>query len=1069
VQGLIGRCLLFAVLTTLGAAPIAGATDTFPGTNPLVVLPPPAQGHPYRHGVVPQRGQLFSGARSTAGTALAANSTLLTYGGGVSGVGVTTGAPKVYLVFWGSQWGTQGTNSKGDVTLSGDPSGMAPYLQEFLKGIGTGGETWSGVMTQYCQGISPGSKTCPAGNAQHVGYPTGGALAGVWVDGSSAEPAAATANQLAAESVNAAGHFGNTTSTSNRNTQYVIVSPTGADPDNWTTGGFCAWHDSTNDGYSVSAAHGALAFTNLPYITDAGSSCGEDFVNRSTGTLDGVSIVEGHEYAETITDQYPVGGWTDGSPKYDENGDLCAWISSGQGASQNITLTTGTFAVQSTWANDFNNGAGGCEVSHAIVTDGNTVTVTNPGSQTSTYAAAITPLQMTATDSASGQTFTWSAMGLPSGVTINSSTGAISGTPTAVGSPSVTVTATDSTSASGSTTFTWTVGKRSTSTAVACSPTSVSIGVQTTCTATVTDTAAGTANTPTGSVNFTPTANCTLAAGATTGTASCQASLTPAAAGTFNVSAAYQGDSTHTASNGGSQVAATLRSTTTGLTCDTNTLNAGSSTTCTATVSDTDAGNTTTPTGSVDFSAVPADGGFASGGACQLSESTPGVATCGLTYTPTSPGSPAVSAAYQGDGTHATSTSNGFGLTVGGDLVSVTNPGDQSSTYAAAITPLQMTAGDSASGQTFTWSATGLPTGLSIDTRTGAISGAPTAAGSTSVTITATDSTGASDSATFMWKVGARSTSASLSCAPGTVTAGTASTCTAAVTDTDAGTVGTPTGTVTVPGTSGCTLAPTSTPGLAECQATYTPLAAGAPSLTATYAGDTTHTGSVSSPYTLTVLPSPETTVTAPATGSSSSGSGGGQTSGSGQSQTPAGQISPAPRTTSTPSPPKSGFACPPATGRPGGSVLGLARIGMTRKQVRAAYVASSLKSGLNQDVFCLAGGNLRVGYPTARLLRLLTAADRQRLAGHAVWVTTVNPRYRVGGSVAGASVATAARFISHAREMTVGVNTWYVVVSGKTATLVEVRGGHVREVGIASRTLTRDARVLAALVASLA
>ena len=36
-------------------------------------------------------------------------------------------------------------------------------------------------------------------------------------------------------------------------------------------------------------------------------------------------------------------------------------------AAQNITLTTGSYPVQSTWANDFNKGSGGCEVSHPTV------------------------------------------------------------------------------------------------------------------------------------------------------------------------------------------------------------------------------------------------------------------------------------------------------------------------------------------------------------------------------------------------------------------------------------------------------------------------------------------------------------------------------------------------------------------------------------------------------------------------------------------------------------------------------------------------------------------------------
>jgi hypothetical protein len=53
--------------------------------------------------------------------------------------------------------------------------------------------------------------------------------------------------------------------------------------------------------------------------------------------------------------------------------------------------------------------------------------------------------------------YTWSATGLPAGLTINPTTGAITGTPTAVGSGPVTVTATDSGTLSASTTFTWTV------------------------------------------------------------------------------------------------------------------------------------------------------------------------------------------------------------------------------------------------------------------------------------------------------------------------------------------------------------------------------------------------------------------------------------------------------------------------------------------------------------------------------------------------------------------------------------------------------------------------------------
>jgi hypothetical protein len=92
----------------------------------------------------------------------------------------------------------------------------------------------------------------------------------------------------------------------------------------------------------------------------------------------------------------------------------------------------------------------------SVSTGGNTVTVTGPGNQTGTVGTAAS-VQVHASDSASGQTLAYGATGLPAGLSINSSTGLISGTPTGAGTSSVTVTATDGTGASGSATFTWTI------------------------------------------------------------------------------------------------------------------------------------------------------------------------------------------------------------------------------------------------------------------------------------------------------------------------------------------------------------------------------------------------------------------------------------------------------------------------------------------------------------------------------------------------------------------------------------------------------------------------------------
>ncbi|MEV8038384.1 M4 family metallopeptidase [Streptomyces sp. NPDC086182] len=83
------------------------------------------------------------------------------------------------------------------------------------------------------------------------------------------------------------------------------------------------------------------------------------------------------------------------------------------------------------------------------------VTVTNPGSQSSTVGTAVS-LQVSASSTNSGS-LTYAASGLPTGLSISSSTGAITGTPTTAGTYSTTVTVTDSTGATGTASFAWTV------------------------------------------------------------------------------------------------------------------------------------------------------------------------------------------------------------------------------------------------------------------------------------------------------------------------------------------------------------------------------------------------------------------------------------------------------------------------------------------------------------------------------------------------------------------------------------------------------------------------------------
>ncbi|MBV8602996.1 MAG: hypothetical protein JO359_15645 [Candidatus Eremiobacteraeota bacterium] len=218
--------------------------------------------------------------------------------------GPVMNSPNIYVVFWG--WGS-------------DPAGEQAYLTKFLNGIG--GSAWLNTVTQYSSTAGPIVNSA-------------GQLKGTWSDPSSV-PRHPTDYQVAVEAYYATQHFG----AAGPDTAIIVATPTG----HYTRGfgtQWCAYHN-----YATTYSGTVINYTNLPYMTDAGQGCGMNAVNSgSAGLLDGVSIVAGHEVAESETDPEPSSGWLDRSGS--EIGDKCAWINMAD-----TTLSTGNFAVQPLWSN----------------------------------------------------------------------------------------------------------------------------------------------------------------------------------------------------------------------------------------------------------------------------------------------------------------------------------------------------------------------------------------------------------------------------------------------------------------------------------------------------------------------------------------------------------------------------------------------------------------------------------------------------------------------------------------------------------------------------------------------
>lgn len=120
---------------------------------------------------------------------------------------------------------------------------------------------------------------------------------------------------------------------------------------------------------------------------------------------------------------------------------------------QTLKAAADLYGLGSTTYNNAANAWAGINVGPRIVAG---VSVTNPGNQ-NTVTGSAASLQIQASSTNAGA-LSYAATGLPTGLSINSSTGLISGTASTAGTYNTTVTVTDSASQTGTASFVWTVG-----------------------------------------------------------------------------------------------------------------------------------------------------------------------------------------------------------------------------------------------------------------------------------------------------------------------------------------------------------------------------------------------------------------------------------------------------------------------------------------------------------------------------------------------------------------------------------------------------------------------------------
>jgi hypothetical protein len=146
---------------------------------------------------------------------------------------------------------------------------------------------------------------------------------------------------------------------------------------------------------------------------------------------------------------------------------------------------------------------------------------------------------------------------------------------------------------------------------------------------------------------------------------------------------------------------------------------------------------------------------------------------------------------------------------------------------------------------------------------------------------------------------------------------------------------------------------------------------------------------------------------------------------------------------------------CLEPSGHLRGTRLGPIALGQSRAQARRTLFHFSTRTRRAMDFFCLAGGGIRAGYPSRRLLQSLPARQRGRVGNRVVLILTADRYYALRGVRPGTRLALASRKLRHRSRFTIGRNIWYVVPGRVANAVLKVRHGVIEEIGIADKRLT--------------